>query len=70
LSGLLCSRVNVANIHPGYLGADFQLTPNPHAAVPLPNGFRLDGTYFQFAESKEDYTVTPVETAFTPSAEA
>ena len=68
LSGLLCSRVNVANNHPEYLGADFQLAPNPRAAVLLPDEFRLDGTYFQFAQSDEDYTVTPIETAFTPSS--
>jgi hypothetical protein len=44
LSALLCSRAEVAN-RPGEMGGDFQLARNPHAAVPLPEGFRLIGTY-------------------------
>lgn len=66
LSGLFCSRVNVANPHPEFIGADFQLAPNPRAIAPLPDKFRLDGTYFEFAESEEAYSITPVDTAFTP----
>lgn len=42
LSGLLCSRVEVANRR-GEFGSDFQLVPNPHARVPLPESFRLKG---------------------------
>jgi hypothetical protein len=40
LSALLCSRVDAAN-RPAEMGDDFQLAPNPHATVPLPDAFRL-----------------------------
>lgn len=46
LSGLLCSRINVAN-QPQIMGADFQLAPNPRAMNRLPDDFRLAGTYFR-----------------------
>jgi hypothetical protein len=57
LSGLLCSRVDAANRR-GEIGQDFQLAPNPHANVPLPESFRLGGTYY-FAEIVDSgYKVT------------
>ena len=45
LSALLCSRIQAASRH-GEFGDDFQLVPNPHARVPLPEAFRLRGTYY------------------------
>jgi hypothetical protein len=42
LSALLCSRAEAAN-RPSQMGGDFQLAPNPNAAVSLPKGFRLRG---------------------------
>ena len=44
LSGLLCSRAEVAN-RPSEMGGDFQLAPNPNATAPLPEGFQLRGVY-------------------------
>jgi hypothetical protein len=58
LSGLLCSRAEAAN-RPSQMGADFQLAPNPHAAVPLPNSFRLRGVYFDVKAEGSGYKVTP-----------
>jgi hypothetical protein len=58
LSALLCSRVEVAN-RPGKMGGDFQLAPNPHAAVPLPKGFRLRGVYFDVKAVETGYEATP-----------
>jgi hypothetical protein len=54
LSGLLCSRVDAAN-RPALNGSDFQLVANPHATIPLPGTFRLDGTYFNVSEVKNGY---------------
>ena len=59
LSGLLVSRVDVAN-QPEKLGNDFQLVPNPHAAVALPEKFRLRGTYFKVERKGDGYDVTAV----------
>lgn len=61
VSALLCSRIDVAN-QPEKMGADFQLVPNPKANSPLPEQFRLKGTYFRVEHSADSYTVTP-ETA-------
>jgi hypothetical protein len=58
LSGLLCSRVDAAN-QPGEMGDDFQVAPNPHAQIPLPDGFRLRGTLFEPLQVKDGYQVTP-----------
>jgi hypothetical protein len=60
LSALLCSRVEVANC-PGQMGGDFQLAPNPHATIPLPDGFRLRGTYYDVKPKEGGYDVTPVQ---------
>jgi hypothetical protein len=46
--------VEVAN-RPGKMGGDFQLAPNPHAAVPLPKGFRLRGVYFDAKAVESGY---------------
>lgn len=46
LSGLICSRVDVAN-RPDILGADFQFLPNPCATTLAPNLLRLRGTVFR-----------------------
>jgi hypothetical protein len=62
LSALLCSRVEVAN-RPGEMGGDFQLAPNPNAAVPLPEGFRLRGTYYDVKAAGDSYQITPVQCA-------
>lgn len=59
LSALLCSRVDAAN-RPGEMGGDFQLAPNPHAGVPLPEGFRLRGVNYDVKAVKDGYDVTPV----------
>lgn len=59
LSGLLCSRVDVAN-QPAKLGEDFQLLPNPNAAVSLPDKFRLLGTYFKVDRKGDGYDVTVI----------
>jgi hypothetical protein len=59
LSALLCSRVDAANRH-GEFGDDFQLAPNPHAKVPLPQGFRLRGLYYDVKIGEGRYEVTPV----------
>jgi len=59
LSALLCSRVDAAN-RPGEMGGDFQLAPNPHANVPLPDGFRLRGVYYDVKVAKDGYDITPV----------
>jgi hypothetical protein len=59
LSGLLCSRVDAAN-RPAEMGDDFQLAPNPHANVPLPESFRLRGLYYGVKTVEGGYDVTPV----------
>jgi len=41
------------------MGADFQFAPNPHAAVPLPEDFRLRGTYFETKFDGTGYSVAP-----------
>jgi len=46
LSALLCSRVDAAN-QPDKMGADFQLVENRKAKAPLPDRFRLKGTFFR-----------------------
>jgi hypothetical protein len=58
LSGVLCSRIDAAN-QPELMGADFQFVPNPNARVPLPERFRLRGTYFRVEASEDGYRVTP-----------
>jgi hypothetical protein len=58
LSGLLCSRIDVAN-QPQSRGRDFQLVPNANAKVTLPDNFRLPGTYFRVERKGEGYDVTP-----------
>jgi hypothetical protein len=59
LSGLLCSRVDAVN-QPRQMGDDFQLVPNPQAKAPLPDAFRLRGTYFRIEQSDECFTAIPV----------
>jgi hypothetical protein len=58
LSGLLCSRVDAAN-RPDRMGDDFQLVPNPQATVPLPDTFRLRGTYFRIEQAEDGYIAKP-----------
>jgi hypothetical protein len=58
LSALLCSRVDAAN-RPGEMGDDFQLAPNPHAAVPLPESLRLRGIYYETKIEGTEYCVVP-----------
>ena len=58
LSALLCSRVDAVN-RPGEMGDDFQLAPNPHAAVPLPESFRLRGIYYETKIEGTEYRVMP-----------
>jgi hypothetical protein len=58
LSALLCSRVEVIN-HRGEMGEDFQLAPTPHAAMPLPESFRLRGVYYDVKGVESGYQVTP-----------
>lgn len=58
LSALLCSRIDAAN-RPVEMGDDFQLAPNPHADVPLPDDFRLRGVHYGAKTVKDGYDVTP-----------
>ena len=58
LSALLCSRVDAANRR-GEMGDDFQLAPNPHASVPLPESFRLRGVYYDTKFEGTEYIITP-----------
>jgi hypothetical protein len=58
LSGLLCSRIDVANL-PDQMGDDFQLVPNPQATAPLPDAFRLRGTYFRIERAEDGYIAIP-----------
>jgi hypothetical protein len=60
LSGLLCSRGDVANQR-GPMGADFELVPNLRAKVPLPKQFRLRGTFFRI-EHRQDSVMATRET--------
>lgn len=66
LSGLLVSRVDVIN-RPEGMGQDFQLLPNPVAAVPLPPTFRLPGTYFAVSATEDGYNVQPQPVRVTPT---
>lgn len=50
ISALLCSRIDAVN-RPDKLGGDFQLAPNPHAKIPLPDKFRLDGVCYRATKS-------------------
>jgi len=65
LSGLLCSRVDAANRR-GEMGDDFQLAPNPHATVPLLEGFRLQGVCYNVITVKDGYDITPTRTWVLP----
>jgi hypothetical protein len=58
LSGLLCSRAEAVN-RPALIGCDFQLAPNLNAIVPLPEGFRLRGTYYATKRMGVGYQITP-----------
>jgi hypothetical protein len=58
LSGLLCSRVCAVS-RPEELGAEFQMVPNPFAGAPLPDAFRLRGTYFRVDKADEGYNIVP-----------
>jgi hypothetical protein len=60
LSGLLCSRIDVAN-QPVKTGADFQLVENWRAKAPLPDTFRLKGTFFRIEKSADGYVAIPEE---------
>jgi hypothetical protein len=54
VSALLRSRVDVAN-QPEIMGADFQLVENRRATAPLPDMFRLRGTFFRIDRSADGY---------------
>ena len=56
LSGLLCSRVDAAN-QPEKMGADFQLVENRWASAPMPDLFRLKGTFFRTERRNEIYVI-------------
>lgn len=58
LSGLLCSRIDVAN-RPATMGQDFQLVCNPNAHVSLPSDFRLRGTYYRIEREGDRYSAVP-----------
>lgn len=58
LSGLLCSRIDVAN-QPDKMGADFELAPNPKAKAPLWSEFRLRGTYYKIDKPRRDTRLFP-----------
>lgn len=62
LSGLLCSRIDVVN-QPTEMGADFQLVENRRARAPLPDMFRLKGTFFRIEKAAEGYTAIPEKDA-------
>ena len=52
ISALLCSRIDAANL-PEKMGADFQLVENWVATAPLPDMFRLKGTFFRIDKRDE-----------------
>jgi hypothetical protein len=54
VSGILRSRVDAAN-KPERMGADFQLVENRKARVPLPDLFRLRGTFFRIDPRENDF---------------
>jgi hypothetical protein len=56
LSGLLCSRIDVAN-QPEKMGADFQLVENWWARAPMPDWFRLKGTFFRVDRTANGYAL-------------
>jgi type I restriction enzyme S subunit len=58
VSGLLCSRVDVAN-QPDKMGSDFQLVENRKASAPMPDMFRLKGTFFMVDYVGNGLTITP-----------
>ena len=58
LSGLLCSRVDVAN-QPEKMGSDFQLVENCKAKAPLPDIFRLKGVFFRIEKVADGYVAVP-----------
>ena len=67
LSGLLCSRVDAAN-QPETMGADFQLVENWKAKAPLPDMFRLKGTFFMVNATNDGYSVVPDNLSRNPKA--
>jgi hypothetical protein len=54
VSGILRSRVDAAN-KPERMGADFQLVENRKARAPLPDLFRLRGTFFRIDPSENEF---------------
>jgi hypothetical protein len=54
VSGLLCSRVDAAN-QPPQVGADFQLVENYNAKAPMPDLFRLKGTFLRIEKHADSY---------------
>jgi hypothetical protein len=53
VSGILRSRVDAAN-KPERMGADFQFVENRKARAPLPDLFRLPGTFFRIDPSENN----------------
>ena len=41
------------------MGADFQLVENLRASAPLPDMFRLNGTFFRIDNRPDGYTAIP-----------
>jgi hypothetical protein len=58
VSGLLCSRIDAVN-QPETMGADFQLVENRRAKAPMPDMFRLKGTFFRIEKSADGYVAIP-----------
>jgi hypothetical protein len=58
LSGLLCSRIDVAN-QPEKMGLDFQLVENRWVKAPMPDWFRLEGTFFRIDYTGDGYVAVP-----------
>jgi len=62
ISALLCSRIDAVN-QPEGMGADFQLVENRMATAPLPDMFRLKGTFFRIENRDEGYEAIPEQHA-------
>lgn len=58
ISALLYSRIDVVN-QAEKMGADFQLVENRRASAPLPDMFRLNGTFFRIDNRPDGYTAIP-----------
>jgi len=67
VSGLLCSRIDAAN-QPEIMGHDFQIVENLKAKAPMPDMFRLKGTFFMVNATSDGYSAVPDNLGRSPRA--